>query len=181
VIIPNGIDLKLFCPGPRELAREHLGWDHESQVVLLNAAGDPHRKGLDLAQESMKLVQSKLPRAKLCVISNIQPDVMPLYYRAADVLLSASLAEGSPNVVKEALACNLPVVSSPVGDVEERLAGVHPSLIVPRNVQAIANGLEKILREGKRSNGREHARHLGLDQVAQRVLSVYGSVLMSRL
>jgi teichuronic acid biosynthesis glycosyltransferase TuaC len=102
---------------------------------------------------------------------------MPLYYRAADVLLCTSKVEGSPNVVKEALACNLPVVSVPVGDVTERLAGVYPSAIVPRAPKHISEALTKILSERKRSNGREQVRHLSLEHVAQKILQVYRSAL----
>jgi glycosyltransferase involved in cell wall biosynthesis len=178
-VIPNGIDLDMFSPGSRELAREHLGWDQESPMVLFNAGQEPARKGLIMAHEAMKIVREQLPRAELFVASDVQPDAMPVYYRAADVLLSASLREGSPNVVKEALACNLPVVSTPVGDVEERLAGVEPSFVVPRNAQAIADALVQVLLDRKRSNGRENVMHLCQDQVAQRVLAVYQSVLMS--
>jgi glycosyltransferase involved in cell wall biosynthesis len=181
VVIPNGVDLDLFSPSSREVARQRLGWDQESQVVLFNVGSDPKVKGLDLAQESMSVLRTRLPNAQLFVISDVQPDEMPIYYRAADVLLNASRAEGSPNAVKEALACNLPVVSTPVGDVEERLVGVEPSFVVPRNAKAIADALVQILRERKRSNGREHVIHLGLDQIAQRVLGVYQSVLMGRL
>jgi teichuronic acid biosynthesis glycosyltransferase TuaC len=93
------------------------------------------------------------------------------------VLLCASMYEGSPNVVKEALACNLPVVSAPVGDVAERLAGVSPSEVVPRDPHIMGEALAKILMARSRSNGREHVAHLSLDQVAQRVLAVYRSVL----
>ena len=181
VVIPNGIDLDLFSPGSREVARQQLGWDQESQIVLFNAGCDPKVKGLDLAQESMKVVRTRLPKAQLCVTSEVQPDEMPMYYRAADAFLNASRSEGSPNAVKEALACNLPVVSTPVGDVQERLAGVRPSVVVPRDAEAIAEALVQILLDRKRSNGREHVIHLGLDQVAQRVLGVYRSVLKGRL
>jgi len=177
VIIPSGIDLDLFSPGSREDAREQLGWDQERPVVLFNAGGDPKVKGLYLAQESMQVVQKCLPKAELCVLSEVQPGAMPLYYRAADVLLSASRSEGSPNVVKEALACNLPVVSTPVGDVEERLVGVHPSAVVPRYPDAIAEALVQILCERKRSNGREHVMDLDQDQLTQRLLAVYRAVV----
>jgi len=104
---------------------------------------------------------------------------MPSYYRAADVLLCASKQEGSPNVVKEALASNLPVVSVPVGDVSERLEGVVPSAIVPRDPIAIAGALEIILMIGKRSNGRNHVANLALDNIAQRVLAGYRQALYS--
>src|SRR4029079_13851520 len=90
---------------------------------------------------------------------------MPLYYRAADALLCASLSEGSPNVVKEALACNLPVVSTPVGDVPERLKGVYPSAVVARDAHSIGEALVQILLERRRSNGREHVASLDLDSI----------------
>jgi ribosomal protein S18 acetylase RimI-like enzyme len=125
----------------------------------------------------MDIVRFHIPDCKLHVIANVEPDLMPLYYRAADVLVCASTKEGSPNVVKEALACNLPVVSTPVGDVRERLAGVYPSEVVPREPNEMGKALARILLERKRSNGREHIAQLGLDQVAQRVLEVYQTVL----
>jgi glycosyltransferase involved in cell wall biosynthesis len=177
VVIPNGVDLKLFSPGPQDEARKELGWDLQRPVALFNAGGNPKIKGLDVAEASMKVVQSRVPEAKLHVISSVEPMLMPLYYRAADVLLCTSIYEGSPNVVKEALACNLPVVSVPVGDVSERLAGVHPSAVVPRNPNAIGEALASMLLTKERSNGREHVAHLALDQVAQQVLAVYRSVL----
>ena len=82
-------------------------------------------------------------------------------------------------MVKEALACNLPVVSSPVGDVPERLAGVYPSEVVPREPKALGEALAKVLQIRQRSNGRECISHLDLQAVARRVVQVYRSVLSS--
>jgi teichuronic acid biosynthesis glycosyltransferase TuaC len=173
VVIPDGVDIRLFSPGSRDFAREQLGWELTKPIVILNVRNDPNLKGLDVAKKAMEIVCSRLPESELCLIKNVEPNQMPLYYRAADALLCASLSEGSPNVVKEALACDLPVVSTPVGDVPERLAGVHPTAVVPRDPQAIAEALIKILLERKRCNGREHVRNLSLEATAQRVISVY--------
>ena len=177
VVIPSGIDLELFSPGPRDIARKQLGWHGESPIVLLNVRNDPVNKGLDLARAAMQIVRSRIPEAELRLIENVEPNKMPLWYRAADVLLCASLSEGSPNVVKEALACNLPVVSTPVGDVPERLAGVQPSAVVNRDAKLLGEALVQVLLERKRSNGREHMSSLSLENIAQRVLRVYQSVL----
>ena len=133
VVIPNGVDLNLFSPGLQEEARKELGWDVSRPIVLFNAGRDPQNKGLDLAKASIEVTQYRIPDVELHIISAVKPNLMPLYYRAADVLLCASKQEGSPNVIKEALACNLPVVSVPVGDVPERLAGVYPSAVAARS------------------------------------------------
>jgi len=145
--------------------------------VLFNPGRDPIRKGLDVAEAAMRVVRSRIPQAELHVISSVEPSRMPLYYRAADVLLCSSKAEGSPNVIKEALACNLPVVSCPVGDVSERLKGVYPSMIVPRDPTLMGEAIAKILLTKMRSNGRECVVSLDLNLVARRVLGVYRSVL----
>jgi glycosyltransferase involved in cell wall biosynthesis len=173
VVIPSGIDLELFSPGPCDIARKQLGWEAERQIVILNVRNDPMNKGLGLARAAMKIVQSRIPRAELRLIENVEPDKVPLWYRAADVLLCASRSEGSPNVVKEALACNLPIVSTPVGDVPERLAGVQPSAVVPSDANAIGEALVKVLLERKRSNGREHVASLSLENIAERIVDVY--------
>jgi glycosyltransferase involved in cell wall biosynthesis len=173
VVIPNGVDLCLFTPGKRHDARVALGWDIQCPTVLIVVRDDPENKGLDLAKASVEFVKTRIPHVELQVVRNVRHDRMPMYFRAADVLLCASKVEGSPNVVKEALACNLPIVSVPVGDVAERLANVSPSAVVPRDPTLIGKALANILLERKRSNGRDHVGHLALDQVAQRVLDVY--------
>lgn len=180
VVIPSGIDLELFCPGPRDIARKQLGWEDERPIVILNVRNDPTNKGLDLALSAMPMVQSRIPGAELRLIENVEPDKMPVWYRAADVLLCASQSEGSPNVVKEALACNLPIVSTPVGDVPERLANVQPSAVVSRDAEAIGEALVKVLLERKRSNGREHVASLSLENIAQRIVDVYRIAMSSR-
>lgn len=173
VVIPSGIDLELFSPGSRDIARSQLGWDTERPIVILNVRNDPINKGLDLALAAMQIVQLRIPAAELRLIENVDPDKMPLWYRAADALLCASLSEGSPNVVKEALACNLPIVSTPVGDVSERLGGVQPSAVVPRDANVIGESLAQVLLDRKRSNGREHVASLSLENVTRRLVDVY--------
>ncbi len=179
VVIPNGVDLDMFTPGSYEKARRELGWDSLTPVVLFNVGSDPRRKGLSVAEAALAIVRKTLPDASLFIVSKVQPSVMPVYYRAADVLLCASLCEGSPNVVKEALACNLPVITTDVGDVRERLVGVHPSAVVDSDASAIADALVAILVKRERSNGREKIGSLGLPQVADRVLDVYREALRS--
>lgn len=173
VVIPNGVDLELFSPGLKGLAREILQWDQHAPTVLLVIGSNPKRKGLDLANAAMDYVRRQIPAAKLHLIHDVQPSLMPQYYRAADVLLCASKREGSPNAVKEALACNLPIVSVPVGDVGERLLGVSHSKIVSRDPDAIGRALIEILIAGKRSNGRDSMELLSIDRVGQRVCDVY--------
>lgn len=177
IVIPDGVDLEFFSPGPQETARRELGWAAHTPAVILNVRNDPKAKGLDLGKAAMRLVNLQLPDAALHVIENVAPNRMPLYYQAADVLLCLSVSEGSPNVVKEALACNLPVVSTPVGDVRERLAGVEPSEVVERNVERIAEALIQILQQRKRSNGREHAGRVCLENVAKSIMAVYQEAL----
>jgi len=177
VVIPNGIDFNLFVPGQQGEARKKLGWNLANPIAIINAGDDAKRKGIDLAQAAMKFVRTHLPNAELIVISNVDPARMPLFYQAADVALCCSMAEGSPNMVKEALACNLPVVSTPVGDVSERLAGVYPSCIASRDPMEFGEAIVNILRTGQRSNGRERVIHLSLDQAASQILTIYRSVL----
>lgn len=177
VIISDGVDLDLFIPGDQVEARQYLEWDKDHPIVIIDAARDPQNKGLELACQAMVIVNRTIPNAELKIVKNIDPQQMPLCYQAADVLLCASRQEGSPNVVKEALACNLPVVSTPVGDVPERLMGVSESMIVPRDPQAIGNALIEILLMRARSDGRKSVSELDMSKTAEKVISVYRSVL----
>ena len=126
-VIPNGVDIDRFRPLDRADARAQLGWDEDERIALFAADPEVERKRHWLADEACGLAGRRLDGVRLHVASDVSPDQMPVLMSAADCLLLTSVSEGSPNVVKEALMCNLPVVATPVGDVSERLLEVAPS------------------------------------------------------
>lgn len=174
-VIPNGVDLDRFRPMEQSIARAELNWDSTGPVVLFNARNDPRGKRLDLAEMATEFARHHHPQIRLEILrGNVPPNKMPFYLNACDCLLMTSDFEGSPNIVKEALACNLPVVSVPVGDVEERLQGVTPSAVCSRDAQSLGEGLSQILTDRQRSNGHEVlARSLSCGAVAQQIVDVY--------
>jgi teichuronic acid biosynthesis glycosyltransferase TuaC len=176
-VIARGVDLGMFEPAPQEESRRLLGWD-DAPTVLFAGGRDPINKGQALAEAAFAHVKQAIPNAVLRTITAaIDPPAMLAHYRAADVMIFTSLHEGSPNSVKEALACNLPIVSVPVGDVEERLAGVTPSAVTPRDPRALGEAIVEVLRTGRRSNGRDAVAELTPDRVARRIIEVYRSVV----
>ncbi len=180
-VIPNGVDDELFRPTDRSEARARLGWDERERVALF--AGDPavQRKRHWLARAASERAAAKLAGMRLEVAAEVSPEKMPVLMSAADCLLLTSSIEGSPNVVKEALMCNLPVVTTDVGDVRELLDGVEPSWICDATPEALGGALEHCLRQPRKSNGRASSAHLGLEAVADRILRLYGSVAPSGL
>src|SRR2546429_5890181 len=121
--IPSGLDFALFRLIPRDEARRHLGLPLDKRLVLWVGKPTNPRKRFPLAQRAMELLNQSLP-AELIVGWGVLHADIPYYMNACDALVFTSVQEGSPNAVKEALACNLPVVSVAVGDVPLRLHGV---------------------------------------------------------
>ncbi len=179
-VIPNGVDLALFAPIPRAEARARLGWPPEGAVLLFAAPIDEPRKNWPLAQAVETRLKTGGAEVRLVAFHGRPQGELALAMSAADVLLLPSFQEGSPNVVKEALAAGLPVVAAPVGDCAERLAGVTPGGVVARSPEAFATAVEAVLSSGARSNGREKVAPLELSAVARRVLAVYEMALRKR-
>jgi teichuronic acid biosynthesis glycosyltransferase TuaC len=120
-----------------------------------------------------------VPELRLVVLDGTAPPAeIPLYMNAADVLLVTSRTEGSPTVVQEAMACNLPVVSVDVGDVRERLEGVSASkVLADRDPVALGAALAEVIALQQRSDGRVHASSLGIEAIAARLAEFYRQVL----
>jgi glycosyltransferase involved in cell wall biosynthesis/predicted ATP-grasp superfamily ATP-dependent carboligase len=176
-VIPSGLDLKLFHPIPRDEARRRLGWSPGRRVVLFVGRPFQARKRHSLARDAVALLNRSLP-AELVVAWGVPHTEMPVYMSAADVLVCTSMQEGSPNVVKEALACDLPVVSVPVGDVALRLQGVAGcELCADERPETIAAALERVLRRDQRIDGRDAVRPLDEELLTQQVLDIYRSVV----
>src|SRR5215469_383375 len=156
VVLPTGVNLDLFQPIPKRQAREQLGYQSDRRIVLFCQNNSPRNKGQDLALAGVRAAERTLGPIQLVILDGrIPPDQVPVLINAADCLVLASEVEGSPNIVKEALACNVPVVAVDVGDVPERLWGVFPSKIVHRDAVQMGFALAEILACGKRSNGRD--------------------------
>jgi glycosyltransferase involved in cell wall biosynthesis len=179
-VVPNGVDLDAFRPMDRRQARRTLGWPDDRRYVLL--PGDPAipRKGYALARAALERARTRLDQqVDLVPLRGIPPDRVPLVMNACNALLMVSLSEGSPNAVKEAMACDVPVVSVPVGDTPELLADVPGTALCPRDPDALSAALVRTLRGPTACEGRAAIvrRRLDLDSVARTVSSIYLDVL----
>lgn len=175
-VIPNGVDASLFAPVPREEARKRLDWGFDERVALFVADPAVKRKRYWLAEAAVEATKGSLPSARLQVATGLAPTDIPLLMSAADTLLLTSSIEGSPNVVKEALMCNLPVVTTRCGDVEQLLEGVEPSWICEADPSSLAQALSECLSEPRRSNGRSQAAWLRSELIAKAVSEVLDTV-----
>lgn len=176
-VIPTGINLDHFRPLEQNSARERLGLRSERPYLLFNASNSPVLKGLALAEQVHRLVRQAVPETELLVLrGNVANCQMRDYYNAASCLLLCSQSEGSPNVVKEAMACNLPVVSVDVGDVRKRTAGVSFCTVTPRCPIEMAEAVKSVLASGDRSSGRDRIQSIAEPRVAAEILKVYHQV-----
>jgi glycosyltransferase involved in cell wall biosynthesis len=175
-IIPNGVDLELFRPMAKDEAKSRLGLD--SQKLYLLFPGDPSnpRKGYQLAKAATEETQrlTGLP-IEILTLWGRQPDEVPWCMNACEAMWMTSLIEGSPNVVKEAMGCNLSVVGVPVGDVAELLDGVQGYFVCERDPLQLAKAMACVLQANLQVKGREALIKLGLslEQVALRIRNVY--------
>jgi glycosyltransferase involved in cell wall biosynthesis len=109
-------------------------------------------------------------------MSGVPHERVPWYMNAANAMLLTSTREGSPNTVKEALACNLPVVTTDVGDTAQRVEGVTHST-ASNDDEVLVDALVAVLRSGERSNGREAVADLQLANQLDRIEAVYRQVV----
>ncbi len=175
-VIPMGIDLELFKPLDKTKSRQALGLDPHKRYLLF--VSDPNRpeKRFSLAQQAV--AAANLQDAELLVVCDQPYEKIPLYLNAGDLLLLTSSHEGSPVILKEALACNLPVVSVDVGDAREKLENIDGCEVCENDEpQTIARAILHVLAHGKPINGRETVLELSWGLIARRTLAVYNQAL----
>ena len=178
-IIPMGIDLNLFQPMPKADARRILGLNQNFRYILF--VSDPNRaeKRFELAQQAVTFADLK--NVELLTVSDQPHGKIPLFLNAGDLLLLTSSHEGSPVIIKEALACNLPVVSVDVGDVREKLDSIPGCMICDDDsVEAISKAIKKALAYPFPIDGRESVSELSWDLIAKRTISLYQDCLKEK-
>lgn len=176
-VVPNGVDRSVFHPIPRSEARRRLGWSAQDRIVLFAADPAVERKRFRLAEAACHQAKEGSKPLRLEIAWGIRPAEMPTLMAAADCLLVTSAIEGSPNVVKEAVSCGLPVISTPVGDVAEILADVNPSWICPPDPAALGAAIVACLDRGGRSDGWERSAWLDQERIGRRLLDLYAELV----
>ena len=174
-LIPCGINLADFPVVEKSEARRKMGLAKDVKYVLFAGALDNHIKNASLAQAAV----SQLPGVQLLELKGYSRPQVALLMQAVDVMIMTSISEGSPQVIKEALACGCPIVSVDVGDVRERVEGVEGCYVTkPHKLEELVSWLEKALSFGKRTNGRNAIIRDGLtsEAVASRLKKVYNQV-----
>ncbi len=172
-VLPNGVDLDRFAPRPREEARRELGWSEEEKVVLFLGNPEDPRKNVDLARTATGLVAAERPEVRLEIAWGVEPDQVPTLMNAADCLVFPSRSEGSPNAIKEAMACALPIVSTAVGDVAERLDGVADCYVREPRPDAFAAALREAIDADRAPAARAAVESLGTGAVAAALREIY--------
>jgi teichuronic acid biosynthesis glycosyltransferase TuaC len=176
VVLPCGIDLDLFTPIPQDEARAALGLPGERRLALF--AGEPRpEKRLEIAQAAVEQLQRAGDDVDLVIAAGQPHERVPLFMSACDALVLVSDYEGSPMVIKEAMACGLPIVSTDVGDVAEVVGDTAGCYLCRQDVGDVADALRNALAFGRRTDGRQRVSHLSQPRIAERLVDIYREVL----
>ena len=185
IVIPNGVNVERFRPLDKAECQKRLGWtdstNHTSHTKHILFPADASRPVKDYAladaaiERVKKEVNDRMYDIEMHSFKNTPNEETPFWYNAADVVLMTSKWEGSPNAIKEAMACSRPIVCTNVGDVAERTIGVDGCYVAKsRDPQELASLLEQAF-AFKQTNGRERIIADGLDAhvINKKLISVY--------
>lgn len=152
-LLPCGIDLSELQLTDKQEARKRMNLQNDKKYILFAGAFDNAVKNASLAQEAVAFLNDE--NVELLELKGYSHDEVTLMMCAADVFLMTSISEGSPQVIKEALACGCPIISVDVGDVKERIAAIEGCVVVERDADKLAFALKNALALGKRTEGRD--------------------------
>ncbi|MGP0591606.1 glycosyltransferase [Nitrospira sp. T9] len=176
-IIPNGVNLDRFRLLDRDECREQLGWTSKYFHLLFPTnSGDPCKRYF-LAKAAIEIIRKKGIQTELHQLCGVPHNEVPLWLNASDAIILTSLHEGSPNIIKEALACNLPIVSVDVGDVKERIQKIEGCYIAMPDPDDLGEKLQLVQAGKQRVSGRCSMQELSLEKVAIRLRNLYEELL----
>lgn len=175
LIIPNGVDTDKFIPINKKEALDFTKWDKNKRHVLFAANPNRYEKNYKLAQNAFELINDS--SIELHSLINIKNEHMPFYINASDVVLLTSLWEGSPNVIKESMACNRPIVSTNVGDIKYMIKKIDGCYVTSFNEENIKQKIILAL-EFSEVQGINRIKQLELDSnsIAKKLIAHYLNV-----
>lgn len=173
-IIPCGIDLEIFQPIDMKITREELNFMPDKKYILFSSGFDNQVKNSPLAFSAVEKIELK---CELIELKNKSREEVNLLLNACDLLLLTSFSEGSPQIIKEAMACNCPIVATDVGDIKEVIGKTDGCFITSFEPEDVAEKIGIALKFDKRTYGREKIKNFNNKLVAEKVYSVYKKVV----
>jgi len=180
-VIPHEVDLEIFKPVEKGEARKALGLLPDRKYLLFAANPEIPVKRFPLARAAADVLEQENGFTELLVVYKEPQSRLALYMSACDVLVFPSYQEGSPNIIKQAMACNLPIVATDVGDIRQVIGKTRDCYICPPDARTFASLLREILSRCPRTAGRAHVGHLNAESVSGKVIEVYEQVLQNQV
>jgi len=161
---------------PQASARNHLNLDLSRKYIVFLGDTNNTNKNFPLLQKALKILDQKKITCDLITPYPTPSSDVPYYLAAADVLAFTSKLEGSPNLIKEALAMGCPIVSTDVGDVRERVESVDGCFIAGFDEHNFADMLIKALEFNKRTSSKRLV-DICQENIAVKIIALYHSLL----
>lgn len=170
-VVPCGVNFDLFYPSDKQEARRNLKISNDKKVVIFSSAFTNPVKNYGLAKAAIELLNDV--NIIVLELKGCGREQVRHLLNAADVSLMTSFSEGSPQFIKEAMACNIPIVSTDVGDVKDNIATTQGCYIVSFEPEDVAKKIQNALTFKQRTNGREVISFLDNDIIAKKIISMY--------
>lgn len=179
--LPNGVNTEFFQPIEQQTAKLKLGLSLDKKYILFVSSNQLRKqKRYDIFKATVEQLKKEDSSVEELKMINVHRDLVPYYFNAASLHLLTSDFEGSPNSVKEAMSCNIPVVSTDVGNVRDLFTNVEGCLIVDQDVEKLTAASLMVLNNQK-TNARQSIidRKLDINSVAFRLLKLYEDLLVN--
>ena len=176
-VIPCGFNNNLFFPVSKDKARDILKWKKNEHYIVFSSSFDNEVKNVQLAKSAI----SNINNCNFIELKGYEKEQINLILNASDLLLVTSFSETGPIIVKEALACNCPIISTNVGDVQMLIRNVQNCYLSSYNPEDIEKKINLVFRNNKRTNGHRVIKNFNLENIAYKIIHVYKNTLTNYL
>lgn len=184
VYLPNGCNTDFFKPMNRSECKKAIGLKEDVDYLLYvdsNTSKKRTQKRKDRFDATLQILREKYNHnVEELIMVNVERDMVPVWMNASSLHLMTSDLEGSPNSIKECLMCNVPIVSTDVGNVREMVEDITGAYVTDSfTAEELAECVHKVLMSNSAFNGRNAlmAKGYGINAVGKRLFELYNDII----